>query len=179
MSGNNGQDGSVSKRATHYRGKPVNPITTVDDAVTLGIKLAGQAYKYLMKFNYLVKQSLGLQLIKSTTSVPSNISEGKNRFGYNSRHFFDIAKGSAQEAQTQIRIAQAYGLMRRETSARLRGHYGRIISFLEQQIRSMRQDESIQEDIDMDPGNFDTGAESYDDRMETAGACIDDDETPF
>ena len=49
------------------------------------------------------------QLESSATSVPLNISEGNRRAGGDRRHHFRIASGSADEACTGLRVAEAWG----------------------------------------------------------------------
>ena len=45
----------------------------------------------------------------AASSIASNLAEGNRRVGKDRLHFFRIAAGSADETQTQLRIALAWG----------------------------------------------------------------------
>jgi four helix bundle protein len=51
------------------------------------------------------------QLRDAITSVPSNIAEGNRRRGGDRAYHFRVAAGSADEAATQLRTAEAWGYL--------------------------------------------------------------------
>ncbi len=58
---------------------------------------------------------LASQIRRASVSVPSNIAEGYSRPGRNDYvRFLDIARGSANEIETQLLIAKRLGFVKRE-----------------------------------------------------------------
>lgn len=100
----------------------------------------------MSKWPYLAKQTLGIQIFKSAISVPSNISEGMNRSLNNQNKFFEIAYGSANEAITQLRIAQACGFIKVASAHRYRDNYKRIIDFIKVQFARIQYESGIEDD---------------------------------
>lgn len=69
--------------------------------------LTQEAYKFSSKLPQSEKFGLVSQLQRSSLSIPSNIAEGcsrNNRGEYS--QFIGIARGSAAELETQLRLAQ-------------------------------------------------------------------------
>ena len=56
-------------------------------------------------------RSLQDQIIRSASSVPSNIAEGNGRRGRDRAHFFRIALGSAREVDVQLRLLSTIGII--------------------------------------------------------------------
>ena len=55
---------------------------------------------------------LASQMRRAATSIPSNLAEGANRIGRKEfRQFVTIARGSNNELQTQIELAQRVGIL--------------------------------------------------------------------
>jgi len=52
---------------------------------------------------------LASQLEDAASSVAANVSEGNRRAGKERIHLFRIAAGSAEEARTHLRVAEAWG----------------------------------------------------------------------
>ena len=57
--------------------------------------------------------NLADQARRAATSVALNISEGSRRTGRDRSHLFKVAAGSASEAETALRIAEAWGYLDR------------------------------------------------------------------
>ncbi|MEM9489505.1 MAG: four helix bundle protein [Myxococcota bacterium] len=53
--------------------------------------------------------TLSTQLRKAAASVPANIREGNRRQGRDRLHLWTIAAGSADEVQSHLLVAQAWG----------------------------------------------------------------------
>ena len=56
-------------------------------------------------------RDLGDQLRRALQSVAANVGEGRRRVGADRLYLWRIAAGSAAEAETQIRIAVAWGYL--------------------------------------------------------------------
>ena len=54
-------------------------------------------------------RDLASQLRRAVSSVALNVSEGSRRQGRDRLHLFRIAAGSADEARSALRLAQAWG----------------------------------------------------------------------
>ena len=54
---------------------------------------------------------LSRQLRKAGTSVANNVAEGNRRTGRDRNHHFDIAAGSAEEIESSLRVAVAWGYL--------------------------------------------------------------------
>jgi four helix bundle protein len=52
---------------------------------------------------------LAQQIVDSASSIASNLAEGNRRVGKDRLHFFRIAAGSADETQTHLQVALAWG----------------------------------------------------------------------
>jgi four helix bundle protein len=55
------------------------------------------------------KARLAAQLEDAASSVAANVAEGNRRVGRDRLHLFRIAAGSADEARTHLRVAEAWG----------------------------------------------------------------------
>ena len=89
------------------------------------------------------RYGLTQQMRRSCVSVPSNIAEGQGRRdGREFSHFMRIARGSLQEAETQIMIGARLGFCSNEKEGDLleqAGHIGRMILGLRRAIASRAQ----------------------------------------
>jgi four helix bundle protein len=52
---------------------------------------------------------LATQLEDAASSVAANVAEGNRRVGKDRSHLFRVAAGSADEARTHLRVAEAWG----------------------------------------------------------------------
>jgi four helix bundle protein len=74
---------------------------------------------------------LGPQLEKAMLSVVNNIVEGAGRVGAaDQRHFYQIARGSANEAAGCLEIAELYGRVQPELLSELLGLLSRVVQML-------------------------------------------------
>ena len=75
------------------------------DVWKLGKEIALNIYKITKEFPKEELYGLVIQVRRAAVSIPSNISEGFNRFHNNEyRHFLYMALGSCAELETQIEI---------------------------------------------------------------------------
>ncbi len=84
---------------------------------------------------------LTAHLRKSSTSIPSNISEGCGREGEKElAHFFSIAAGSASESEYQLLLARDLGYLHHDAHPRLDGQVTEVRRMLHSFIRKLRAD---------------------------------------
>jgi len=78
------------------------------------------------------KQSpdLAKQLERAASSVAANVSEGNRRRGRDRGHLFRIAAGSADEVQTHLRVAEAWGYLPAPDIARSLALTDRVLAML-------------------------------------------------
>ncbi len=100
--------------------------------------LVVEVYRLTASFPKSEQFGLTNQLRRCSVSIPSNIAEGQGRStSKDFVHFLHIAKGSLQEAETQLAIAVRLNFLPAadfQTSAALTGEVARIINGL---IRSL------------------------------------------
>jgi len=80
------------------------------EATTLAIQLAQRVPPPL--------RPVADQLVRSASSVPSNLAEGLGRPGRSGLHHWRIAYGSAREADVQLRLLAGAGAIDPERAAR-------------------------------------------------------------
>ncbi len=61
-------------------------------------------------------RSLADQVIRSASSVPANLAEGRGRFGRDRQYHFRIALGSAREVDVHLRLLLAIGTVDSENA---------------------------------------------------------------
>jgi four helix bundle protein len=66
-------------------------------------------YQYTKGFPHNEQYGLVSQMRRAAVSIPSNIAEGSRRRGKDTRHFLNIAFGSASELDTQIEAGRRLG----------------------------------------------------------------------
>lgn len=80
------------------------------------------------------------QITRSSLSVPSNISEGYERFHKKEKHqFYSIAKGSAGELRTQCIIGKNILYIKKETADKWITELKEISSMINGLMKSVRQ----------------------------------------
>lgn len=79
------------------------------------IKFSKKIYALTKKFPKSEIYGIVSQMRRSSVSVPSNISEGASRFSKKERiHFFEIARSSLVELDTQLELSQELGFWKYE-----------------------------------------------------------------
>ena len=73
---------------------------------------------------------LARQLRRAVNSIGLNVSEGERRVGRDSIHHYNIAAGSAKEAQRCLLNAEAWGYLSAEESAEALRHLDRELGLL-------------------------------------------------
>lgn len=72
-----------------------------------GHALALMVYRVTKSFPEDERFALSKQMRRATTSVPSNVAEGFNRFSEKEKiHFYSISLGSASEVHSQLMLAR-------------------------------------------------------------------------
>lgn len=109
-----------------------------------GIALAKEVY--LLTGSGPLSRDFGLrdQLQRTAVSISTNIAEGFERASRREYiHFLTIAKGSAGELRSLLRVAQEIGYLDEVSHSRLSGAAVEISRFLANLIKSLRQAQDI------------------------------------
>ncbi len=70
----------------------------------VAMEIGEEIWRIVKPLDYFTKETIGKQIVKSSDSIASNISEGYGRFHYReSRMFYFYARGSAFETKTWIK----------------------------------------------------------------------------
>jgi four helix bundle protein len=78
----------------------------------LSMKLGEEVWNIVIKWDFLAKDTIGKQLIRSADSIAANLSEGFGRFHYNEeKHFGYYSRGSLFETKTWLTKAFNRGLI--------------------------------------------------------------------
>ncbi len=70
------------------------------------------------------------QIRRAASSVALNLSEGAERAGKNRQHLFRVARGSAREVETALRVAQSWGDLKHDDVARALKTLDRLLALL-------------------------------------------------
>jgi len=101
------------------------------------VVLSSEIYKYFKNCrDYGFKD----QITRSGLSIPSNISEGYERYSKKEKHqFYSIAKGSAGELRTQCIIGKKISYISEEIANKWIGEAKEISSMLSGLMKSVRE----------------------------------------
>ncbi|WDF76690.1 four helix bundle protein [Mucilaginibacter sp. KACC 22773] len=84
-----------------------------------------QIWELVIKWDYLAKDTIGKQLVRSADSIAANISEGFGRFHYKeNKNFCYFSRGSILETKTWLQKAKSRKLIEEE-------HYQLLMKQLE------------------------------------------------
>ena len=78
------------------------------DALDVGLEVVSSLRDVVARLKD-VDRDLASQLRRAASSVALNVSEGSRRVGRDRKHLFRIAAGSADEARSALRLAEAWG----------------------------------------------------------------------
>jgi four helix bundle protein len=120
----------VSKMPIHYR-----DLVVWRKAMDLAVKV----YEFTGDFPESERFGLSVQLRRAAVSVPSNIAEGQGRrLPKQFALFLRNARGSIQELETQIMIAQRLGYMQSDKSESALHHADEVSRLLSGLLRSLK-----------------------------------------
>jgi four helix bundle protein len=78
----------------------------------LAFNLSNEIWNVVLKWEYLAKNTVGTQLIRSADSVSANIAEGFGRYGKKDKiYFYRIARASVYESLDWIEKSKRRGLL--------------------------------------------------------------------
>lgn len=101
-----------------------------------GIEFVKEIYLITESFPDREKYGLVSQLRRASVSVPSNISEGASRIsGTERKRFYEIARSSLVEADTQIELSIQLGLISRNECEKLAERANMIFAMLSNMIK--------------------------------------------
>jgi four helix bundle protein len=102
------------------------------------VDLAVEIYKTTADFPRIETYGLQSQMRRSAISIPSNISEGEGRASKReTRQFYNIARGSAMELETQTVIALRLGYLAPEIASSLQARIGEVGRIVTAMIKNM------------------------------------------
>lgn len=100
--------------------------------------LAVEVYRHTGDFPQSERYGLVSQVRRSAVSVPSNIAEGQGRGTTKDFvHFLHVARGSLQEAETQILLSERLGFLSAEARLDLTTRAAEVSRILGGLIRSL------------------------------------------
>jgi four helix bundle protein len=114
----------------------------------LSEKLADQIWRIVARWDFLAKNTVGIQIVKAADSIGANIAEGSGRgTDPELRRFLRVARGSLYETQHWLRRAYKRGLLTdkqvndlvpiiNELTPRLNAYLGAIGSLRRRKISS-------------------------------------------
>ena len=90
------------------------------DVYNLSIEIADEVWNIVIKWEFLAKDTVGKQLIRSSDSIGANIAEGYGRYFYKeNRQFCFYSRGSILETKTWITKAKNRNLITKEQYSNL------------------------------------------------------------
>jgi four helix bundle protein len=103
--------------------------------------LVVDAYGATKSFPVEERYGLTAQLRRAAVSVPSNIAEGRGRFGLGSfLYHLSVATGSLMELETQLLIAARLGYLKPEQARTLLDTLGEVRRLLAAMVRALRKE---------------------------------------
>jgi len=104
-----------------------------------GVKLVQQIYQITENFPIRERYGLTSQLRRASVSVPSNVAEGAARFSARERRrFFEIARSSLVEIDTQLEIATLLTYCSAEECAKMSEPINHLFAMLSRLIVKTR-----------------------------------------
>lgn len=103
--------------------------------------LVAEAYCVTKSFPVEERYGLTAQLRRAAVSIPSNIAEGRGRFGLGSfLYHLSVATGSLMELETQLLIATRLGYLEPEQARTLLNTLGEVRRLLAAMVRALRKE---------------------------------------
>jgi len=107
-----------------------------------GMDLVIEVYRVTKSFPSDERYGLTAQLRRAAVSIPSNIAEGRGRFGLRSfLYHLSVATGSLMELETQLWIAARLEYLKPEQARTLLEQLGEVRRLLAGLVRSLRTKE--------------------------------------
>jgi four helix bundle protein len=105
---------------------------------SLAMEISEQIWKVVSDWNYLARDTVGKQWVRSADSIAANISEGFGRYHYKeNKQFLFYARGSLYETKTWLKKATNRGLVPDEISQRLLAQLNQLGPQLNSYIKSI------------------------------------------
>ena len=102
------------------------------------MKIADIIWNCVVTWDYLAKDTVGRQLIRSVDSVAANLSEGFGRFFYKeNKQFCYYSRGSLYETRTWLKKAQSRKLIKDKTYSEIGDEISIITKMLNAYIKSI------------------------------------------
>lgn len=109
--------------------------------------LADEIWRIVVGWEYLAKDTIGKQLVRSADSVGANIAEGEGRGSFqDNRRFVKIARGSLQETQHWLRRAYKRDLLTVEQTEKLKPLIDKLAPMLNAYLNSIGKEKETKDD---------------------------------
>lgn len=108
------------------------------------IDLVVESYRITRAFPAEERYSLTAQLRRAAVSVPSNIAEGRGRFGLGGfLYHLSVANGSLMELETQVIISERLGYVNRAPTRAVLEKSGEVRRLLAGMVRALRAKQRV------------------------------------
>jgi len=117
------------------------PIRSFEDLIVWQMAIALVKQIYLVKSAGALKTDFGLkdQIRRASVSIPTNVAEGFERASRKEYlQFLNIAKGSAGEVRSLLRVAFEIGYLRKTSYDELSDSVARLSAYLFNQMKAIR-----------------------------------------
>ncbi len=117
------------------------PIRSFEDLIVWQMAIALVKQIYLVKSAGALKTDFGLkdQIRRASVSIPTNVAEGFERASRKEYlQFLNIAKGSAGEVRSLLRVAFEIGYLRKTSYDELSNSVARLSAYLFNQMKAIR-----------------------------------------
>ena len=109
----------------------------------LSMDIGEAVWNIVIKWDFLAKDTVGKQLVRSVDSIAANLSEGFGRYHFNeNKHFCYYARGSLFETKTWLKKANARSLIENQIYEKMNKDLGFISLKLNNYIKSIGPTES-------------------------------------
>lgn len=112
----------------------------------LSEELSDEVWKIVVNWEYLAKDTVGKQLVRSADSIGANIAEGEGRGSFqDNRRFIKIARGSLQETQHWLRRAYKRDVLTTEQTEKLKPSVDKLAPMLNAYLNSIGREKETKD----------------------------------
>lgn len=110
-------------------------------------ELADEIWKIVVSWEYLAKDTVGKQLVRSADSIGANIAEGEGRGSFqDNRRFIKIARGSLQETQHWLRRAYKRDFLTADQVNKVKPLVDKLAPMLNAYLNSIGKEKETKDD---------------------------------
>lgn len=110
-------------------------------------ELADEIWKIVVSWEYLAKDTVGKQFVRSADSIGANIAEGEGRGSFqDNRRFIKIARGSLQETQHWLRRAYKRDFLTTDQINKVKPLVDKLAPMLNAYLNSIGKEKDTKDD---------------------------------